>query len=82
MDATALAALQAQLRQLVAVVQRLGRARLDLVPAAATFWAGPARQAYDSAVHDVDAEIGATLEVLGFAQQNTTLAIAEELGRA
>lgn len=81
MDATAIAALQAQLRVLVATLERLGGARRDLVPAAATFWNGPAREAYDRAVRNVDGEIGEILELVGLAQQNTALALAEELRR-
>ena len=82
MDATALATLQVQLRVLAATLDRLGRARRDLVPATSTFWRGPARDAYDASVIDVDGEIGSTLELVLFAQQNTALAIGEELRRA
>jgi hypothetical protein len=78
MDVSALAALQSQLRLLTALLDRLDRARCDLVPSAATFWAGPARVTYDRAVLDVDGELGSALELLLLAQQNTVLALAAE----
>ena len=82
MDSAAPAALEAQLRQLTAVLERLAYARAELVPAAATFWRGQARETYDRAVRDVDSEIGSALDLVRFAQQNTLLALAEELRRA
>lgn len=81
MDASALATLQAQLRVLTAVLDSLGRAHRDLVPAAATFWRGPARDAYDRAVLEVGGEISSTVELVRFAQHNTLLALTEELSR-
>lgn len=78
MDAPALA-LEAQLRQLTAVLDRLVAARRDLVPAPATFWWGPAREAYDTALLATDAELGSCLEALRFARENTLLALTEEL---
>jgi hypothetical protein len=82
MDATALATLQVQLRVLAATLNRLGRARRDLVPATSTFWSGPARDANDAIVLDVAGELGSALDLVLFAQQNTMLAISEELRRA
>ncbi|CAN5115631.1 hypothetical protein BH09ACT5_BH09ACT5_11560 [soil metagenome] len=82
MDATDLAALSHQLRQLTAVLDRLARVREESVPAAATFWSGSARRAYDRAVAEVDDQIGSTLELLRLAQQNTVLALREELQHA
>jgi hypothetical protein len=79
MDATAPAALEAQLRRLTAVLERLATGRHELVPATATFWRGSAREAYDRAVHELDGEIGATVEIVSFARQNTLLALAEAL---
>ena len=76
-DARALAALEAQLRQLSVVLGRLAVARGHLVPADATFWHGSARAAYDHALQLLDTDIAATLDVVRFAQQNTRLAIAE-----
>jgi len=81
MDATALATLQVQLRVLTATLNSLERARRDFVPAVSTFWRGSARDAYDAIVHDVDREVGSALELVRFAQQNTVLAIGEELRR-
>ena len=81
-DATATAALEAQLRQLTAVLERLVNARAELVPAKATFWRGDAREAYDRAVREVEAEIGSALDLVRYAQQNTVLALAAELARA
>lgn len=81
MDATAIATLQVQLRVLSATLDRLGRARRDLVPAMSTFWSGPARDAYDQAVVRIDDEIGSTLELVRFAHQNTVLALGEALHR-
>lgn len=80
MDATAPAALEAQLRQLAAVLGRLGAARADLVPATATFWHGEARESYNRAVLALDGEIGGALELVRFAHQNTLLALAEVQG--
>lgn len=80
-DAATLAALEAQLRQLTAVLERLAQARAELVPAKATFWKGRARDAYDRAVHEVDGEIGSAVDLVRFAQQNTLLALAGGLHR-
>lgn len=82
MDAAAPAALEAQLRHLTAVLERLARARAELVPAKATFWRGDARNAYDCAVHNLDGELGSALDLVRFAQQNTVLALAGESHRA
>lgn len=81
MDATAIAALQVQLRVLSAALDRLGRARHDLVPAASTFWSGTARDAYDRAVLRIDDEMGSALELVRFARENTVLALGEEMHR-
>ena len=77
MDATAAAALEDNLRQLFAVIERLSWARRQLVPAKATFWDGMARQLYDRAVLLVEEDVDAALEILGYAQRNTMTAIAE-----
>ncbi len=81
-DATAAAALEAQLRQLYAILERLSSVRSELVPAKATFWKGEARRIYDRAVADLDRDISSALEVLHFAQQNTIIALAHVAGRA
>lgn len=81
-DATAAAALESQLRQLYAVLERLSSVRSELVPAKATFWKGEARQIYDRAVADLDRDISSILAVIHFAQQNTIIALAELANRA
>ena len=81
-DATAAVALEAQLRVLSAALERLSWVRRQLVPAKATFWSGLARQMYDRAITDLDGEIESALDVIGYAQRNTSIAIAELAGRA
>ncbi|MBX3100824.1 MAG: hypothetical protein KF761_14765 [Salinibacterium sp.] len=78
MDYPPLAVLQAQQRQLAAVIERLSRARTDHLPAKATFWRGAARTAYDRALDELRAEFDEALEIVRLAWQSTTLAIAEE----
>ncbi|CAN5121159.1 hypothetical protein BH11ACT5_BH11ACT5_02350 [soil metagenome] len=80
-DAAAAAALEAQLQQLFAVLERLSSVRSQLVPAKATFWSGLARQVYDGAICDLDSKIESALDVLSWAQRNTSIAIAELAGR-
>ena len=80
-DAAAAAALEAQLRQLFAMHERLAWVRRQLIPAKATFWSGLARQMYDRAISDLDGEIESVLEVIGYAQYNTSTALAELAGR-
>jgi hypothetical protein len=81
MDAPVLV-LEAQLRTLSAAVERLTVARRDLVPAPATFWHGPAREAYDRAVLGVDERLVSAVEAAQLAQRSTLVALGEELGRA
>lgn len=59
-DAALLAALESQCRQLDEVLSRLERARVVHVPAAASYWRGTARHAYDAALGSVvcAAELG------------------------
>ncbi|MCU1412208.1 MAG: hypothetical protein JWR04_2915 [Rhodoglobus sp.] len=78
-DATATVALEAQLRQLSAVLERLSWVRRQLVPAKATFWDGEARRLYDHAVLALGSDIDSVLEIVSYAQQSTMLALAEEL---
>ena len=81
-DATTLALLEAQLRHLTAVLDRLAAARDELVPAKATFvWHGEARAAYDRSVAALAGEIGSALDLLVLARQNTVAALAEEARR-
>lgn len=76
-DAPAAVALEAQLRHLNTTLERLSWVRAELVPAKATFWQGEARRMYDSAVRELGSELESITEVVGFAQQNTRVALAE-----
>lgn len=76
-DATTHPRLETQLRELSAVLDKLGRAVDDLVPSRATFWSGQARAAYDARVADIDRDLERVLELLRLARNSTVLAIAE-----
>jgi len=80
-DAQTLAALETQLRQLTAVLDRLGGARSTLVPSQATFWGGEARGAYDRWIADLGSSLDETLQVVELARQGTLRALAEEARR-
>lgn len=81
-DAPAAAALEAQLRHLITMLERLSWVRAELVPAKATFWEGEARIMYDRAVRELDGELDSVIEVVGYAQRNTTIALNELVHRA
>lgn len=75
-DAATRAALELQLRELVAMLAQLERARRDLVPGPAGFWRGAARHTYDAAVDLLAATIDAGLTAVRSARDRTRLAIA------
>lgn len=75
-DAATRAALELQLRELVAVLAQLERARRDLVPGPAGFWRGSARHAYDTANDLLAATIDAAVAAVRSARDRTRLAIA------
>ncbi len=76
-DATTPVMLTDQLRELTLVLERLGTARAELVPAASTFWAGEARAMYDRAVAHLASSLDSSIEVVVLARRATTLALAE-----
>ena len=80
-DAHTLAALETQLHQLTAVLDRLVASRSDLVPAQATFWGGDARVAYDRWVADLGSSLDETVDLVGLAREGTLRALAEEARR-
>jgi hypothetical protein len=80
-DAALIAALEAQHRELTAVLHRLEVARRDLVPARADIWRGPARRAYDTALETITTTVDAGLAAVRSARENTAAAITGVAGR-
>jgi|GEM_PF-1641472 len=75
-NAAVIAALEAQARQLTAVLRRLEVARRDLVPGPADFWRGSARHAYDTAVETIGTTTDAGVAAVRSARDRTSAAIA------
>ncbi len=71
--------LEAQLRQLAAILARLVSAARELTPAPATFWHGVARESYDTALREVESGLTQAIEATQLAQRSTLLALVEEL---
>ena len=81
-DAQLLAALEAQHRELTALLARLQRARRQLVPPPATFWRGAARNMYDSALDALDGTVNASVITAQSARDRTATAISQVVSRA
>lgn len=80
-DAPLLAALETQLRDLAAVLQRLEAARRDLVPGPADFWRGSARHAYDTAIETIGTTADAGVAALRSARDHAGSAVAVVVNR-
>lgn len=75
-QATTLAALQAQHRELATVIGRLEAAKARLVHAPLPSWRGPARFAHDLALDAVAARVDAATEATRSAWRRTGSAIS------
>ena len=76
MDATVLAALETQHRDLTFVLGRLEAGRATLLPGPATFWQGSARDMFNSGIDALTATVDAGVAALRSARDRTGAAIA------